>query len=142
MFKVKGSASDAREKVKSHFQGLEKTLTSVLSSRMSKLLSDIEEIERTNTEPLQQCEDMINRSLADATACMEQGNRAFWIFTLELFITGNRLQVKHLSVSFCLHPGSVYLKAIGYQDLFTKRPYLTSSNIFTEYSYMYMYLNY
>jgi len=70
---VSGSASDARDKVKSHFQALEKTLTTVLSSRMTKLLDDVEEIERTNLDPLQQCEDMINQALGDATYCMEQG---------------------------------------------------------------------
>lgn len=82
---MKGSACDAREKVKGHFQALEKTLTSVLSSRMSKLLSDIDELERTNMEPLQQCEDMINQALVDATACMEQGSdSADFLFILHL----------------------------------------------------------
>lgn len=72
---VQQSAKLTTQEVRTHFESLKKVLNESLDARMSNLLTEISALERSHLEPLQQCEEMINMSLLDATSCIEEGKK-------------------------------------------------------------------
>ncbi|XP_045214073.2 cytokine receptor-like factor 3 [Mercenaria mercenaria] len=70
---IQHSSKIATDHVKNHFENLKKALNKSLEARMSEMLAEIEALEKSNLEPLHQCEDMINLSLVDAASCIEEG---------------------------------------------------------------------
>ncbi|XP_060581316.1 cytokine receptor-like factor 3 isoform X2 [Ruditapes philippinarum] len=70
---IQHSSKIASEQVRNHFENLRKILNESLEERMSEMLAEVQALEKSNLEPLNQCADMINLSLEDAASCISEG---------------------------------------------------------------------
>lgn len=78
-FQIHYSKTESCQNLTDYFDKVKENVIENINKRLSYLLSKVESIANEALEPLQQCEDVINQSLAAAARIMQDGTNILYM---------------------------------------------------------------
>ncbi|XP_013856407.1 cytokine receptor-like factor 3, partial [Austrofundulus limnaeus] len=73
---VRGSSGQAREALRRHFTELQAAATRLLSERLAALLLEVDSIESDSIRPLDECQNLIEHGVGQASELLREGEAA------------------------------------------------------------------